>query len=94
MTISKERFEQLALEVAKEKDSNWSQSVNFYKDFAHALIKRVEKESEALVTTVQGSEVDLQGNLIYPIDIDYYQDDLRDMSVGISLIALPLVSED
>ena len=48
MTISNERFEQLALEVAKEKDSNWSQSVNFYKDFAHALIKRVEEESQLM----------------------------------------------
>ena len=92
MTISKERFEQLALEVANE--HRMALPLTSAIPFAHALIKRVEEESEALATTVQGSEVDLQGNLIYPIDIDYYQDDLRDMSVGISLIALPLVSGD
>ena len=44
MTISKERFEQLALEVANE--HRMALPLTSAIPFAHALIKRVEEESE------------------------------------------------
>ena len=47
MTISKERFEQLALEVFHDFCINYV-SQETLKDIAHALIKRVEEESQLM----------------------------------------------
>ena len=56
MTISKERFEQLALEVwnngATEYDDREGDFI--VTDFAHALIKRVEAESDPIIKHYNG----------------------------------------
>ena len=87
MTISKERFEQLALEVAQDmlrnevmaKQYGINRTVALH--FAHALIKRVEAES-------------VVANNIIPALTDYESSEDWINASCTKLIALPLVSGD
>jgi len=95
MTISKERFEQIALEIENQNDDPYwymNDTAAYMKWYAHALIKAVQDESEVVV--YQHFEHDYGGKRTG----DYRFGGVKPPKDGgydsVKLIALPLVSEE
>lgn len=45
----------------------------------------------AVATVIEGHEVDIDGNLINPVQLEYYQDDINNLPVGTNLYTQPKI---
>ena len=97
MTISRSKFESIALEVAKAiPEFLWSEGCGYesgvveneLKMFSNALIKRVEEESE--IAEHLYTYVDDYGRTIEDVSVDKQGREFT----AVPLIALPLVAEE
>lgn len=48
---------------------------------------------EPVATVIRGHEVDLEGNLINPVQFEYYQDDINNLPVGTKLYTQPIPAD-
>jgi hypothetical protein len=93
MTISKKRLDKIAVELAKEMPpfDICLEPYAFHKYFAHALLKRVEAESEVVCTRFQHEDTGRNTSLDDSKDAEQFTRlNPRWFECG-KLIALPLV---
>lgn len=87
MTISKERLEQIVLSIYDSNSDFQFTQPSLFREFAHALLKKVEAESE-VVAYYDPSEDESDMAFMWPCN--HCHDDPQDTK----LIALPLVEGD